>query len=213
MEKYLSKAIREALKKNLTNFTVRGGGCLQNVILFMGVFKIPFKPFWVILVKNYQIKKGGSDTLPFFAHFWILKLPTFLRRCSHFQQIEEMCKICIEHLLPLHLWKQKRCPIPIKKCQTSLLKIFCWAHLILRTQMTRGGAQFFFVKASFIGRIRSLKKCTLLIQQRKLLGKVYRYTGCPKKNALLCSKAPRGLKKWATDESWVSFGKFRKFPV
>ena len=33
------------------------------------------------------------------------------------------------------------------------------------------------------------------------------------KNALSCSKAPRGLKKFPTDESWVSLEKFRKFPV
>jgi len=39
------------------------------------------------------------------------------------------------------------------------------------------------------------------------------HIGCPKKNALLCSKAPRGPKKLATDESGVSFEKFRKFPV
>ena len=39
------------------------------------------------------------------------------------------------------------------------------------------------------------------------------YTGCPKKKGDLRLNAPRGLQKGATDKSWVSFEKFRKFPV
>ena len=38
-------------------------------------------------------------------------------------------------------------------------------------------------------------------------------TGCPRKNARLCLKAPRGHQKWATDKSWGGLKKFRKFPV
>ena len=43
--------------------------------------------------------------------------------------------------------------------------------------------------------------------------KTYVTTGCPKKKGDLRLNAPRGLQKWATDKSWVSFEKFRKFPV
>ena len=37
------------------------------------------------------------------------------------------------------------------------------------------------------------------------------YTNAEKKHGQYCLKAPRGLKNWPTDKSWVSFEKFRKF--
>ena len=49
-------------------FFIPGGGGpgRQNFILFKVVFKIHFRPFWVILVKNFRWKKGG----PILSHFW-----------------------------------------------------------------------------------------------------------------------------------------------
>ena len=46
-----------------------------------------------------------------------------------------------------------------------------------------------------------------------LCDKMKKCTGCPKKKGDLRLNAPRGLQKGATDKSWVSFEKFRKFPV
>ena len=39
------------------------------------------------------------------------------------------------------------------------------------------------------------------------------FTRSDKKHGRFCLEAHRGLKNWPTDKSWVSFEKFRKFPV
>ena len=39
-----------------------------------------------------------------------------------------------------------------------------------------------------------------------------RYTGCPKKNAILCLMGHRGHQEWTRDKSRVSFENLRKFP-
>ena len=39
-----------------------------------------------------------------------------------------------------------------------------------------------------------------------------RYTGCPKKNAILCLMGHRGHLEWTRDKSRVSFENLRKFP-
>ena len=38
------------------------------------------------------------------------------------------------------------------------------------------------------------------------------YTGCPKKNAILCLMGHRGHQEWTRDKSRVSFENLRKFP-
>ena len=61
---------------------------------------------------------------------------------------------------------------------------------------------------------KSVQHCTSLYNIVQVCTSMYKYVqGVPKKKAFLCSKAPRGLKKLTTDEIWVSFEKFRKFPV
>ena len=75
--------------KKKTDVTIRGGSRRQSVKFFKVVFKIHFRPFWLILVeKNFSWKNGGSHASPFFANFWILKIFTsvwhFKRAKKHF---------------------------------------------------------------------------------------------------------------------------------
>ena len=85
---FLRKAFIKKKKKIVT--FGRGGGVLpKNVKIFKVVFKIHFRPFWVILVKkNFGWKWGGSQYLANFRQFLdfenFYKCLTFLGGKKHF---------------------------------------------------------------------------------------------------------------------------------
>ena len=60
-----------------------GGSRRQNVTIFKVVFKIHFRPFWVILVKKISGEKKGG--VPYLAIFWqFLDFENFYK-CLTFQ--------------------------------------------------------------------------------------------------------------------------------
>ena len=65
---FLGKPSKKKEKKSM-EFSIPGGGSdRQNSILFKVVFKIHFRPFWVILVKKILGEKKGGG--PILSHFW-----------------------------------------------------------------------------------------------------------------------------------------------
>ena len=111
-------------------------------------------------------------------------------------------------IFPIMTWK-----VPWELDQTNVIQPVCWYCLILPLLKFKG--QYSHLRYFKVYRFLFPGSSSLFDNKSNFVMmplKETRPTGCPKKNAPLCSKAPRGLKKWATDKSWVSFEKFRKFP-